>query len=106
LSALDIAVNCKKQLIPVCYTDLGGKKMLRTVEAEIKPDGSVTLLEPIDVKTTARALVTVLENGSRTPTENFSEQPTCRQIDLLGAGAPRRRPSMLRSSSISSQCMP
>jgi len=38
--------------------------MLQTVEAEIKPDGSITLLEPIEVKTTARALVTVLENGN------------------------------------------
>lgn len=37
--------------------------MLRTVEAEIKPDGTVTLLEPVEVRTTARALVTVLENG-------------------------------------------
>ena len=38
--------------------------MLQTVEAEINPDGSVTLLEPVEVKTTARALVTVLENGN------------------------------------------
>ena len=38
--------------------------MLQTVEAEIKPDGSITLLEPIQVKKTARALVTVLENGN------------------------------------------
>ena len=37
--------------------------MLRTVEAEIKADGTVTLLEPVEVKSTARALVTVLENG-------------------------------------------
>ena len=37
--------------------------MLRTVEAEIKSDGTVTLLEPIEVKDTSRALVTVLENG-------------------------------------------
>ena len=46
--------------------------MLRTVEAEIKPDGSVTLLEPVEVKRTARALVTVLENGSGTQTGNIS----------------------------------
>ena len=38
--------------------------MLRTVEAEIKPDGTVTLLEPVEVQRTARALVTVLENGN------------------------------------------
>lgn len=44
--------------------------MLRTVEAEIKPDGSVTLLEPVEVKNTARALVTVLENGDRTNVGN------------------------------------
>ena len=37
--------------------------MLRTVEAEIRPDGTVTLLEPVEVKKKARALVTVLENG-------------------------------------------
>jgi len=38
--------------------------MLRTVEAEIKTDGTVTLLEPVEVKATTRALVTVLENGN------------------------------------------
>ena len=38
--------------------------MLRTVEAEIKPDGTVTLLEPVEVRETARALVTVMENGN------------------------------------------
>lgn len=37
--------------------------MLRTVEAEIGVDGTVTLLEPLELKGTARALVTVLENG-------------------------------------------
>ena len=37
--------------------------MLRTVEAEINTDGTVTLLEPVEVKKTSRALVTVLENG-------------------------------------------
>ena len=46
--------------------------MLRTVEAEIKPDGSITLLEPVEVKTTARALVTVLENGNGAKTGNVS----------------------------------
>lgn len=38
--------------------------MLTTVEAEIAPDGTVTLLEPIEVKARARALVTVLDNGN------------------------------------------
>ncbi len=40
--------------------------MLRTVEAEISTDGTVTLLEPVEVTKTSRALVTVLENGDRT----------------------------------------
>lgn len=44
--------------------------MLRTVEAEIKSDGTVTLLEPVEVKHTARALVTVLENGHAEKTGN------------------------------------
>ena len=38
--------------------------MLKTVEAEIGPDGTVTLLEPVEVKTRSRALVTVLGNGA------------------------------------------
>lgn len=38
--------------------------MLTTVEAEIAPDGTVTLLEPVEVKARSRALVTVLENGN------------------------------------------
>ncbi|MBK8466385.1 MAG: hypothetical protein IPL32_11190 [Chloracidobacterium sp.] len=46
--------------------------MLQTVEAEIKPDGSITLLEPIEVKTTSRALVTVLENGNGTKSGNVT----------------------------------
>ncbi len=39
--------------------------MLKTVEAEIRTDGTVTLLEPVEIKQTARALVTVLENGDK-----------------------------------------
>ena len=39
--------------------------MLKTVEAEIRPDGTVTLLEPLQVNGKTRALVTVLENGDR-----------------------------------------
>ena len=37
--------------------------MLQTVEAEIGTDGTVRLLEPVVVKSTTRALVTLLENG-------------------------------------------
>lgn len=39
--------------------------MLQTVEAEINVDGTVTLLEPIEVKSKTRAIVTVIENGTR-----------------------------------------
>jgi len=38
--------------------------MLKTVEAEINTDGTVTLLEPLEVKSITRALVTVLGNGN------------------------------------------
>ena len=37
--------------------------MQKTVEAEINVDGTVTLLEPLEVKRKTKALVTVLENG-------------------------------------------
>lgn len=46
--------------------------MLRTVEAEIETDGTVRLLEPVVVKSTTRALVTVLENGDSANTGNVS----------------------------------
>ncbi len=46
--------------------------MLKTVEAEIRPDGSVTLLEPLQVNGKTRALVTVLENGDRANAGNVS----------------------------------
>ncbi len=39
--------------------------MMTTVEAEISPDGTVTLLEPVKIKTRSRALVTVLGNGDK-----------------------------------------
>ena len=39
--------------------------MMRTVEAEIRPDGTVRLLEPVEIKQTTRALVTVVETGVR-----------------------------------------
>lgn len=46
--------------------------MLKTVEAEIRPDGTVTLLEPLRVKNISRALVTVLENGDIANNGNLS----------------------------------
>lgn len=41
--------------------------MLTTVEAEIDVSGNVRLLEPVEVKQTTRAIVTLLEssNGNR-----------------------------------------
>ena len=44
--------------------------MLKTVEAEIRPNGTVTLLEPLQVNGKTRALVTVLENGDGPNTGN------------------------------------
>ena len=38
--------------------------MLTTVEAEIEVSGNVRLLEPVEVKQTMRAIVTLLENSS------------------------------------------
>jgi hypothetical protein len=46
--------------------------MLKTVEAEIKPDGTVTLLEPLRVNSKTRALVTLLENGDGAKKGNVS----------------------------------
>lgn len=37
--------------------------MLRTIEAVIEPDGHVRLLEPLELTTAHRALVTVLEES-------------------------------------------
>ncbi len=51
--------------------------MLRTVEAEIKPDGTITLLEPAGVTEKTRALVTILENGAGKSGGNVS---TLRQL--------------------------
>jgi hypothetical protein len=36
--------------------------MIQTVEAIIEPDGKVLLLEPIELKESRRALVTILED--------------------------------------------
>ena len=42
--------------------------MLRTVEAMVEPDGTVRILEPLQVEVTTRAIVTILaplpENGA------------------------------------------
>ncbi len=38
--------------------------MLTTVEAEVDVSGNVRLLEPVEVKRTTRAIVTLLENGN------------------------------------------
>ena len=62
--------------------------MLRTVEAEIKPDGTVTLLEPVEVRETARALVTVLENGKGARRGNVAAM-----LELLRSPEFRDRPS-------------
>lgn len=35
--------------------------MYRTIEAEIHPDGSITLCEPIKTQTRCRAMVTILQ---------------------------------------------
>jgi len=47
--------------------------MLRTVEAEIGIDGTVTLLEPLEVRHTSRALVNVLENRDGSKTGNAAK---------------------------------
>lgn len=46
--------------------------MLRTVEAMIEPDGSVRLLEPLEITTTRRALVTLLEEAGAEPESNIT----------------------------------
>ena len=62
--------------------------MLRTVEAEIRPDGTITLLEPVEVRETARALVTVMENGDRAKRGNVADV-----LELLRSPEFRNRPS-------------
>ena len=46
--------------------------MLKTVEAEIRPNGMVTLLEPLQVNRKTRVLVTLLENGDGSNVGNVS----------------------------------
>ncbi len=62
--------------------------MLQTVEAEIKTDGTVTLLEAVDVKTTTRALVTVLGNGVSREKGNVREI-----LELIRSPEFKERPS-------------
>lgn len=44
--------------------------MLTTVEAEIDTNGNVRLLEPVEIKKTTRAIVTLLEETSGAKNEN------------------------------------
>lgn len=46
--------------------------MLKTIEAEINTDGTVTLLEPVRIEHKSRAIVTVLENASANGKRNAS----------------------------------
>ncbi len=48
--------------------------MLTTVEAEIDVSGNVRLLEPVEVKQTTRAIVTLLENGNGRKSEKADAQ--------------------------------
>lgn len=47
--------------------------MLHTVEAVVEPDGTLRLLEPVDVRAGARALVTFLEDSSPNETALLSQ---------------------------------
>lgn len=62
--------------------------MHKTVEAEIRSDGTVTLLEPVDVTVTSRALVTILENGARAGSGNVQAV-----LELLKSPEFANRPS-------------
>jgi hypothetical protein len=62
--------------------------MLKTIEAEISKDGIVTLLEPVEIKKTSRALVTVMENGHDRKTGNVRAM-----LDLLNSPEFRHRRS-------------
>ena len=48
--------------------------MLTTVEAEVDVGGNVRLLEPVEVKQTTRAIVTLLENGNGEKSEKGNAQ--------------------------------
>lgn len=68
--------------------------MMQTVEAEINVDGTVTLLEPVRVKTKTRALVTVLENGGATGEGNARQMLEFLQNNRLPAEARRSAEEM------------
>jgi hypothetical protein len=48
--------------------------MLTTVEAEIDTSGNVRLLEPVEVKQTTRAIVTLLEDKNQEGAEQDNAQ--------------------------------
>jgi hypothetical protein len=64
--------------------------MLRTIEAVIEPDGTVRLLEPVDIPKAQRALVTLLphdpvpEHTPETPAEPQSERERIHAILVAG----------------------
>ena len=47
----------------IVYYGHGGNPMIRTVEATIDEQGNVKLLEPVNLPSTRRALVTILEDA-------------------------------------------
>lgn len=64
--------------------------MLRTIEAVIEPDGTVRLLEPVDIPRAQRALVTLLpqdpvpEYTPESPAEPQSERERIHAILVAG----------------------
>jgi hypothetical protein len=60
--------------------------MLRTIEAVIEPDGTVRLLEPVDIPRAQRALVTLLPHDPvpETPAEPQSERERIHAILVAG----------------------
>jgi hypothetical protein len=48
--------------------------MLTTIEAEIDVDGNVTLFEPVTLKKTSRAIVTVFDTETGTEAQKASVQ--------------------------------
>lgn len=52
-----------------------GRKMLKTIEAIIDPNGRVRLREPVELKTPQRAIVTILEDTSADDVATFLSEP-------------------------------
>ncbi len=66
--------------------------MMQTVEAEINVDGTVTLLEPLQVKVKTRALVTVLDEEQKESFDLNVEMPKNERVsdeEVLGVWADR-----------------